>query len=113
MLAVADTRDSSAPALLNSEESARLHQLEELVETHLKSFLITGRSLLEIRERRLYRATHSRFEDYCRDRFGIARSSADQLIRSTACAEFLLTGAGSADSDTPLPETVPEVVLRP
>jgi len=81
------------------------------IEKNLTGFIACGRALLEIRESRLYRETHATFADYCRERFAIARSTADQLCRSTVVYETLASTL--ADSDTPLPETTPEIVLRP
>ncbi|MGK7935194.1 MAG: hypothetical protein AB4206_05245, partial [Xenococcaceae cyanobacterium] len=43
------------------EENAR-EQLEKQVE---QSFYVAGKALQQLRDQRLYRSTHSRFEDYC------------------------------------------------
>jgi hypothetical protein len=61
-------------------EQARLADLERIVERGLQTFFEVGSALLEIREKRLYRETHRRFEDYCRERFGFSASRGRQLI---------------------------------
>jgi len=99
-----------APSLSN-EERVRLRALELTIEKNLTGFIACGRALLEIRSSRLYRESHATFADYCRERFAIARSTADQLCRSTQVYETLWSTL--ADSDTPVSETTPEIVLRP
>jgi hypothetical protein len=49
---------------LSVTESAKLENLEEVIDGGLKSFIEVGRALMEIREGRLYRATHMQFESY-------------------------------------------------
>jgi hypothetical protein len=58
--------------LTPDEESLRL-RLERKVE---RAFYEAGLALAEIRERKLYRSTHTNFESYCRDRFQFTRDSA-------------------------------------
>ncbi|HEX6762895.1 MAG TPA: hypothetical protein VF094_08855 [Gaiellaceae bacterium] len=50
---------------LDSRESARLAELEHVVEQGLQTFVEVGLALAEIRDGRLYRATHSTFAEYC------------------------------------------------
>jgi hypothetical protein len=110
---VALLEQTQPPAQLSAEEQIRLHQLERVVEKHLEHFLAVGKALAEIRSSRLYRQHFPTFEAYVRERWGLARSRADELIRSTTCAELLLSSTGSTDGQTPLPPNIPEVVLRP
>jgi hypothetical protein len=98
-------------APLTTEQKIRLRQLELEVERNLTGFIKCGRALLSIREERLWCGRYENFSDYCRERFAIARSTADQLCRSTQVFETL--SASLAGSDTPVPETTPEIVLRP
>ena len=58
------------------EQNAR-EQLEKQVE---QSFYLAGKALQKLRDQRLYRSTHSRFEDYCLDRFGFHRRHPYHLI---------------------------------
>lgn len=67
---------------LTPAEKSRLAELEKTIETGLETFLATGACLAEIRSRRLYRQHYATFELYVRDKWNLARSSADQLIRS-------------------------------
>ena len=57
------------PELTEEEQRDRLH-LERKVE---KAVFEAGKALMELRDRRLYRSTHSTFEEYCKDRFGFQR----------------------------------------
>ena len=86
--------DSVLP--LNSEERARLGQLEDLIETTLQKFLICGRALSEIHHRKLYREEFPSFETYCAARWGISAHRACALVRSVTVAETLLAGHGRA-----------------
>lgn len=69
--------------IITQEESARLAELEAQIES---SVAMVGRALFEIRESRLYRITHSTFEDYCRERFAMNRDYIDKQIK---CAEVI------------------------
>jgi DNA N-6-adenine-methyltransferase (Dam) len=66
--------------VLTKTESARLVELEAVVERGLKTFFDVGTALLEIRESRLYRQTQPTFEAYCKARFGFSDSRGRQLI---------------------------------
>ncbi len=64
-------RASRAPA-----RDATLADLEAVIGRGLDTFVEVGLALGAIHERRLYRATHSTFEDYCRERWGMDRTYA-------------------------------------
>lgn len=83
---VALAGDALAPA-----ERGRLAQLERTIERGLTTFIEVGSALVEIRDERLYRETHATFEEYCRERWGMARSRAYQLIDASAVADRLST----------------------
>lgn len=68
--------------LLLLDEHNRLVKLEQTIETGLKTFVDVGNALLEIREDRLYRTTHSRFEDYCKARWDFSYTYAYRLIEA-------------------------------
>lgn len=70
----------------------RLAELEEVVERGLSTFVEVGNALMEIRDARLYRATHPTFEAYCRERWGFSRSHGYRLIRAAELAELSPTG---------------------
>ena len=67
-------------ATLSAEERENLAQCEAVVQRGLQTFLDVGQALLSIRDGRLYRGTHDTFETYCRERWGMARQRAYQLI---------------------------------
>lgn len=78
---------------LDAGERRRLLDLEEVVERGLDAFLAVADALLEIRGRRLYRQSHSSFEDYCRDRWGLARRTAYGYIEAAGVAANVEDGA--------------------
>jgi len=81
-------------------EREQLRQLEQVIATGIKrqakSFVDIGKALAAIRDsgqpsRRLYRATHAKFEDYCRDRWNINASRASQYITGASRHEAVKT----------------------
>jgi hypothetical protein len=92
---------------LTSWEKTRKLELEGVIEGGIQEFLKVGEALAEIRNRRLYRTTHATFAEYVRGRFGLARSSVDQLIRSAMTAETLIENGQELGSSTS------EAVIRP
>jgi len=79
---------------LTDSEAEDLSRLEKDVRRNLQSFLVAGRALLEIRERKLFRETHDSFEDYAAERFGISESHANRLIAAAEVVENVSTPAG-------------------
>jgi hypothetical protein len=92
---------------LTGAERLRKEELEQLVQGGLEEFLRVGAALAELRNRRLYRTQFATFGEYVRIRFGLARSSVDQLIRSSTIARDLL------DSGEELSPNTSEAVIRP
>ncbi len=74
------------PELTEEEQRDRLH-LERKVE---KAVFEAGKALMELRDRRLYRSTHSTFEEYCKDRFGFQRRHPYRLIEASAVFDNLI-----------------------
>jgi len=66
--------------VLNVVERRSLENLEKVIERGVESFLATGSALKEIRTEKLYREGYKTFEAYVKDRWGIDRSRAYQLI---------------------------------
>lgn len=58
----------------------RLRECEAVIERGMASFIEVGNALAEIRDSRLYLDTNATFEDYCRDRWGMSRPYAYNLI---------------------------------
>jgi hypothetical protein len=92
---------------LSSLEKRRKEELEAVVQSGLAEFLRVGSALAELRNKRLYRVEFGTFEEYVRVKFGLARSSVDQLIRSSRTAESLLQAGLELPGDTT------EAVIRP
>jgi hypothetical protein len=72
--------------LTQEEQNDRLH-LERKVE---RAFFEAGKTLAELRDRRLYRSTHSTFEEYCKDRFGFERRYPYRLIEAAGVVDNLI-----------------------
>jgi len=68
-------------------ETARLEQCEQIINNGLKTFVDVGNALLEIRDSRLYRQLFPTFEEYCRERWNMARRTAYQMIDAAGVVE--------------------------
>lgn len=84
---------------LTPDAAHRLGKCEATIERGLTTFVEVGEALMEIRDQRLYRATHPRFEDYCRERWGMDRRHANRHIEA---AEVV----GSIDPTHPRPSSL-------
>lgn len=75
---------TAMPAVLedmDEEEGRRLIELEREVEKAMRSAgRIAGAALAEIRDKRLYRASHASFERYVLERHGLSKSTAQRMI---------------------------------
>lgn len=69
-------------ASLTTTDAGRLAACEARIQQGLTTFIEVGQALMEIRDQRLYRATHGRFEDYCRERWGMDRINAHRHIEA-------------------------------
>lgn len=81
--------DLTATAALSVDEQQQLADLEEVIEGGLPTFVAVGKALLTIRDRRLYRARHATFEDYCRTRWAMSRRHANRLIEASEVVETM------------------------
>ena len=68
-----------APRLSPAEHRA-LWNCENVIEKAQQTFLDVATALAIIRDGRLYRETHSTFEDYCREKWGWGRAYCYQII---------------------------------
>ncbi|MDD3655014.1 MAG: hypothetical protein PHO01_12715 [Desulfotomaculaceae bacterium] len=75
---------------LTLTEKTELEQLESIISKNLGTFYQVGFALAKIRDSRLYRETHTTFEDYCRDRWDMGRTYAHRLIESASVKNNLL-----------------------
>lgn len=74
---------------LSTIEQNRLQELEVVIEKGLQTFVEVGNALLEIRESKLYRASHGTFEAYCKARWGFIASRTRQLIGAAETVKAL------------------------
>lgn len=66
-----------------------LEQHEEIIESGVKSFIDVGRSLMAIRDEKLYGTAHDTFEAYCKTRWGFGKSQAYRMIESAVVVSDL------------------------
>lgn len=86
-----------------------LEQHEEIIESGVKSFIDVGRSLMAIRDDKLYPKEFDTFDAYCKKRWGFAKSQAYRLIESSVVVSDLspIGDTGSKKSGDKL-QIVPE-----
>jgi len=72
---------------LTVPEKEELRKLERQVRQHLDGYMKCGRALKLIRDGELHRETHSTFEAYCVDVFGIDRTRAYQFLDAVEATE--------------------------
>lgn len=72
----------TALTTLSENEETKLVELEKTVSDGVTHFIEVGKALMEIRNQRLYRKTHTTFEDYCDEKWGFSRSEAYRQIQA-------------------------------
>ena len=75
--------------ILSGSEKKRLAELEFQIKD---AFYRAGQALKEIRDCRLYRDKYQTFEDYCQDKWEIARNYANKLIAASEVVKNVSTG---------------------
>jgi hypothetical protein len=75
-------------SILSGSEKKRLAELEIQIKD---AFYRAGQALKEIRDWRLYRNHYATFEDYCQDKWEIARNYANKLIAASDVVQNLST----------------------
>jgi hypothetical protein len=93
-----DKLQQASERSLSFEESRDLARLEGYIERGWGIFLQVGRALIEIRDRKLYRAKHRTFAGYLEVRWGISRPRGYQLIEAAEIAKQLVE-AGESPPD--------------
>jgi len=81
---------------LTLAEALDLDRLEGQIEHGLETFAAIGRALEEIRDRKLYRALHATWDDYCQARWNFTRQHAARLINAYQVVE-LLSASGAPE----------------
>jgi len=102
---------SPAPtSQLTPYEFHELQTFEEAIERGLKHFAAVGYALREIRDKRLYRAAYTNFEDYIEARWQMHVSQAKQFIVAAEVEEEVTLKTATngsqnpaAESETPIP----------
>lgn len=72
---------------LSGEERTELALCEAVIERGRQAFLEVGGALMTIQEKRLYRATHTTFDAYCREKWQIGKSYAYDMIAAYGIVE--------------------------
>lgn len=98
---------------LDPAEGARLVRLERTVDRAVEvAGKIAGEALATIRDEKLYRMTHTTFEEYVGERWGFSRRTAYRMIEAATAAadprkvEGLCQG-GTNPQPAPAPRTAP------
>lgn len=95
---------------LSPEEAAERQRLELKVE---RAFVEAGVALRLLRDLRLYRSTHKTWEEYCQDRFGFNRHSANFKIAASMVVENLVTKSNQNLSENKQVLPTKETQVRP
>lgn len=102
-----------APAELSAIEQGRLRECETRIERGIAVFVDVGNALLEIRDSRLYRQNFPTFEAYCRERWGLSRPRAYQLLEAAEVVNNVSTivdiAPATESQARPLTRLEPEV----
>jgi hypothetical protein len=96
--------------VLSPQEKERLGELESIIAEGFDTFLKVGLAFAEVRFYKLQRAAHDRFEDYCRDRWGLSASRTNQIINTVKVVENIVH---LFPEDAALLEASNECALRP
>lgn len=68
---------------------ASLQKCEAVIATGIQTFVKVGTALSTIKEQKLYKNTHSNFNDYCKDRWNFTQQHAGRLIVATKLVEII------------------------
>ena len=80
---------------LSVAEQHDLKKLEGVIQSSKEVLFRFGSAMEEIRDRRLYRAEHSTFEEYCQKRWGWGRRYVNYLIEGNAVVQALPKDLGT------------------
>lgn len=86
---VPTTVDAEKKEALTKEQAVALAKHEGVIEEHLADFRKIGLALKAILDGRLYRETHTDFDDYCEERWNFSGSHARRLIEAADCMGVL------------------------
>ena len=89
---------------LSPIETAKLENLELVIQDGLKHFFAVGNAMLQINQERLYRMSHSTFAEYCRDRWGMSEEYARKHMAAAETVAIIETSTNGTDSAMPANE---------
>lgn len=103
--------------VLTSAQSKRLTKLEATIEAGRKTFIDVGTALAEIRDAKLYLATHKTFEAYCVEKWQFKRAHAHRIIAAAKIAKQMspvgdVSTERSARALLKVPEEKREAVVK-
>ena len=78
--------------MISESDDARLARNETRISQGLASFVEVGEALSDIRDARLYRATHGTFESYCAEKWGMSRFYAHRVMDAAGTVGALPIG---------------------
>lgn len=67
---------------LTEAEQQLLAECEAIIEKGFKTFIMVCDALVDVRDKKLYRASHKTFQDYCADRWKMTARHANRLMLS-------------------------------
>lgn len=98
------------PEPLSQREEKLLAELEGVIETNMRGFVLVGMALAQIRDQRLYRIHYPTFEEYILRVWDMGRPRAYQLIEASEVhgnlKSFIETASDDNCSQVSLPENV-------
>lgn len=97
---------------LSSDEAKELSKCEALISIGFRTFYEVGNALIKISDDRLYRQTHSTFEQYCQDRWGISARKAYRLCEAAGVGKIIDAANVSNLTQTALPKPESESTAR-
>lgn len=90
-------------------ELSRLEACERVIERGMTTFVEVGEALADIRDSKLYRASHKTFDEYCRERWGFDRTYAYRLMDGAKTVQAM---GAAAPEMLPAVNKLPERQIR-
>ncbi len=98
---------------LTAEERKEFKRLDRIVRKGVQAFIESGKALIEIQERKLWRASkHTTWEAYCRQVAGLSKSYAHRIINATRVVMELANELPNGNSLSPVSESQVRPLLR-
>lgn len=92
------SRRALSPIYVGAKLSAKgrktLKRMERTIARGLAEFVKVGKALVVIRDERLYKASHRRFEEYCKSHWKFSAKQAYRFIAGAEIVEELRSGKG-------------------